>query len=285
MRTVLLFVLILNVFAGYAQRIGGEIELAGFMLGQYRKNVHHELGPPIKVIRPKGWIYEFHKIKPDTSVYALFKYEPADTTKIYSIQISGKRYPEMAPFRGLRLGATEAEVDRVLGVPDKVEKIEDLRLTLKYYPHKNYSVDIDSHGKLFGIQIFGNILRNKPHHETPNIHGFHKAVVARNIDSLLHYLHPDVQFIKGGKVIEFKGAARTELKDLNSEVTRLLLGDQQSVWYAFAKEYAEGTSHLSVHHESKEITSLDKFFDSNVLESVLLKAHAGRWAVYQITFR
>src|SRR5688500_6515916 len=90
----------------FAQSIDGEIELAGFILGQYRKAVHSQLGPPFETRKnDKGWIYEFHTIKPDTSVYVLFKYAVWDTTRIHSIQLTGDRYDEMVPFRGLKLGS------------------------------------------------------------------------------------------------------------------------------------------------------------------------------------
>lgn len=269
----------------YAQEIEGETELAGFLIGQQRTAVHKQLGPPIQRNPSEdGWIYEFHTLKPDTSVYALFKYAQWDTTRIYAIQISGDRYDEMVPFRGLRLGASKAEVDRLLGKPDKVETIEDPPMDLYYYPHKNFSVNINKQGKLFGIQIFGNILKNKAA-SSPSSGFFRRAVQSGNLDSLLIALSPDVEIHRQGKIIQFTGSARLELKNKDSELTRALLGDTESVWYVFSKERAEGTPELKATMQDNEWVTIDKFFDSSVISEVVFKTHAGRWKVASIHFR
>jgi hypothetical protein len=269
----------------YAQEIEGEIELAGFLIGQQRTAVHKQLGPPIQRNPSEdGWIYEFHALKPDTSVYALFKYAQWDTTRIYAIQISGDRYDEMVPFRGLRLGASKIEVDRLLGKPDKVETIEDPPMDLHYYPHKNFSVDINKQSKLFGIQVFGNILKNKAP-SSPSSRFFRRAVQSKNIDSLLIALSPDVEIHKQGKIIQFTGSARLELKNKDSEIAQALLGDTESVWYVFSKERAEGTPELKTTMQGDELVSIDKFFDSSVISEIVFKTHAGRWKVARISFR
>ncbi len=277
--------LIFCVASTYAQVIDGEVELAGFVLGQYRENVHSELGPPIERKKSDGWLYEFHKIKPDTSVYALFKYAKWDTTRIYAIQLSGNRFVEMHPFRGVKLGASKIDVDRALGVPDKVETLIDPPMTLQYYPQKNYSVDLDEKGNLFGIQVYGNILDNRPTSETPSIKGFKNAILTKNVDSIIHYLHPEIELHRAGQILKYNGGARMEFRKTNGEFFQHMLGETESLWYVFAKEYAEGTTELKVHQESKEVTSVDKFFDSNVISELLLKSHAGKWKVYHINFR
>jgi hypothetical protein len=283
MRKVLILLLI--SVQVYSQHTDGEIELAGFVLGQHRQTVHAQLGAPIQVSRQKdGWVYEFHKFTPDTSVYGLFKYSPSDTNRIYGIEMVGKRYEEMHPFRGIRLGATQDKVFAALGQHDRTEKIEDPPLTTQFYKHKNYSVDIDSKGHLYGIQIFGNIMNNTPTHD-PSIKGFKNAILTKNIDSLITWLAPDVEILKGEKVLRYSHGARVELNNPNSEFTKSLFAETQSVWYAFAKEYAEGTSETRLHPQLNQITSVDKFFDSNVISEIVFRTHAGKWKVYEIRFR
>src|SRR5687767_10969005 len=110
----LVFALLFFLPDAFAQEIEGETELAGFVLGQFRSNVYAQLGPPFqKTNNSEGWVYEFHKLKPDTSVYALFKYNPADTTRIYAIELVGDPYPQMQPFRGLKLGDKKEKVNAV----------------------------------------------------------------------------------------------------------------------------------------------------------------------------
>src|SRR5687768_11625940 len=151
MKKILAIVLFYTTCSMHAQPIEGEIELAGFVLGQYRAVVYHQLGPPIQQQHTDdGWIYEFHLLKPDTSVYALFKYAQSDTMRIYSIQINGQRYEEMHPFRGLKLGARKEAVNRVFGHFDTTDTIKDPAVVIQYYPGKNYSVEIDKAGYLYG---------------------------------------------------------------------------------------------------------------------------------------
>jgi hypothetical protein len=268
-----------------AQEIDGEIELAGFLIGQYRTAVHAQLGTPIqRSVSEDGWILEFHALKPDTSVYVLFKYAQSDTAHIYAIQLSGDRYDDMTAFRGLKLGATKTEVDRVLGMPDKTETIDDPPMNLQYYPNKNYSVDITKQGRLFGIQVFGNILENKPKSE-PSARSFRNAVLSKNIDSLLVHLAPDVEFHKNGKVIRYSGSAREEFRKKESELIRCLLGETESIFFVFATERAEGASDLKPGMDGNQQTRVDKFFDSSVISEIVFKPHAGKWKVARIHFR
>lgn len=269
----------------FAQQVEGETELAGFVLGQARKNVHAQLGQPFqKSLHTDGWLSEFHKLKPDTSVYALFKYNPADTSRIYAIELVGDKYAEMHPFKGLKLGDSKEKVTAVLGKFDRSETVDDPPVTTYYYNNENYSVDIDDRGLLYGIQIFGNILNHKPVGH-PSVKHFKDAVIAKNIDSLVHWLSPDAEFHKGGKVITYRLGARAELSNPNSEFTQLLLGEAGSVRFVFTKEYAEGTSESRLHPELNQMTVVDKFFDSNTISEVIFHTHAGRWKVYEIIFR
>ena len=268
-----------------AQQISGEVELAGFVLGQSRVTVHSTLGIPFQTTKHEdGWLSEFHKLKPDTSVYAVFKYNAADTSRIYGIELVGDPDQEMHPFKGLRLGASKERVSQVLGQPDRTESIDDPPVTTQFYNHRNYSVDIDDRGLLFGIQIFGNILDQRPVGD-PSVKGFKNAVVTRNIDSLLYWMTPDVEIHKGGNVYQYTTSARNELNRSESEFTRLLMAETGSVWFAFAKELADGTSESRLHPQLNQTVMVDKFFDSSTIAEIVFKPHAGKWKVFEVKFR
>ena len=259
--------------------------MAGFVLGQSKHTVHAELGRPfLRSKKDDGWMYEFHAIKPDTSVYAVFKYRPADSTRIYAIELVGDPHPEMHAVRGLKLGAHRDQVHLKLGTPHKTEKVDDPPVTTHFYNHKNYSVDIDENDRLYGIQIFGSILDQRPLGD-PTVHGFKNAIVSRNIDSLMHWIAPDLKIMKNGGVIGFSGSARKELNKKDSPVAAALLSESESVWFAFAKEYADGTSEAKLHADVSQMSITDKFFDSNTLSHIIFRPHAGRWKVSEIHFR
>lgn len=279
------FALLFFLPDAFAQQVEGETELAGFVLGQSRKNAHAQLGRPFQISKHSdGWVSEFHVIKPDTSVYVVLKYSPTDTSKIYAIELVGEPFAEMHPFRGLKLGDSKEKVFATLGKSERSEIVDDPPLTTHYYNNENYSVDIDDKGMLYGIQIFGNILEHKPV-GNPSIKHFRDAVMKKNIDSLVSWLSPDAEMHKSGKVVTYSVGARAELANPNSEFTKLLLGETGSVYFTFAKEYAEGTSESRMHPELNQMTIVDKFFDSNTISEVIFHTHAGRWKVYEIIFR
>ncbi|HYC84141.1 MAG TPA: hypothetical protein VEB86_02920 [Chryseosolibacter sp.] len=271
----------------FAQGMDGEIELAGFLLGQYRNTVHHEFGKPFeKRISDEGWLYEFHALTPDTSVYALFKYPKWDTTRIYSIQLNGDKFDEMYPFKGLKLGAKKENVDKVFGTSTRTELVDDPPLIIEYYDHKNYSFDINRNlNTLYGIQIYGRILEQKPHANLPDLTPFKNAILSRNIDSLLMSIAPDVEFYHQGKVIRFTTGARREFANPNSDLVRHLLGETGSVWYAFEREKAQEVPEQRIYNKRNDVTTVYKFPASSVLSEIVFIPHAGKWKVYEIRFR
>jgi hypothetical protein len=285
MKRILTFLLFFSNTA-FSQEIGGETELCGFILGQYRKTVHHQLGPPFKQeTTDENWLFEFHTIKPDTSVYALFKYASWDTTRIYSIELNGDYYEEMHPFYGFKLGAPREKADHALGMYHDTDTIDDPPIITQYYKNKNYSIDIDDRNRVYGIQIFGNIIKASPRENEPSLHAFKKAVVTKNVDSLLLNLAPDVKVYHKNKVISYTGAARTELKNNDSDLVKYLLSPTNSIWFVFNKEMAEGAPSVRTDNETKTTVHFYKFFDSNIISEIAFIAHAGKWKVHQIKFR
>jgi hypothetical protein len=271
----------------YAQTTDGEVELAGFVLGQYRRTVHAQLGVPIeKRITDEGWVYEFHKLKPDTSVYALFKYPKWDTTRIYSIQVTGDSFDEMHAFRGIKLGDPKDKVHKTFGASSRTEIVEDPPLIIEYYDHKNYSFDINKdNGKLYGIQIYGRILEQKPKAAAPSLAPFKNAVLSKNEDSLISHVAPDVEFYKDGKVITYKTSARKEFKNPNSELVKHLIGDAGSLYYVFQTENAADVSEQRIYNKQNDVTTVYKFPSSKVLDEIVFTPHAGEWKVYEVRFR
>jgi hypothetical protein len=278
--------LVFGIQSSYAQQVTGEIELAGFQLGQLRTAIHHQLGAPIeKEITDDKWIYEFHLIKPDTSVYGLFKYAAWDTTRLYGFQLNGDSYEEMHPFKGFKIGFSKDKANQILGEVNHTKKIDDPPLIVQYYKDKNYSIEIDPDGKIFGIHIFGDVLETKPRDLKPTLHSFHDAVVKKSADSLLANLAPDVIIHKNGKQLVYAGAAREEFNNKESEFMKALLGPTESVWYALAQERAEGTERTKTDETAHEKHEYFDFFDSNIISQISYKPLAGKWRVSEITFR
>lgn len=284
MKRIFLFILF-GAHASFAQNIAGEIELAGFQLGQLRSAIQHQLGAPIrKEVTDDNWIYEFHLIKPDTSVYGLFKYAAWDTTRLYGFQLNGDAYDEMNPFKGFKIGSSKEIANQILGVVNHTKTNEDPPLTIQYYKDKNYSIEIDPDGRIYGIHIFGDVLETMPKEAKPTLHAFHDAVAKKNIDSLLATLAPDVIIHKNGKHLRYAGAAREEFKT-DSDFMKALLGPTESVWFVIAQERAEGTERTKTDESGHQNHEYFDFFDSSIISQISFKPMAGKWRVSEITFR
>lgn len=278
-------ILLLSFSVSAQSQIKGEVELAGFILGQYRKAVHTQLGPPVQRIdTDDGWIYEFHKIRPDTSVYALFKYSSSDTLRIYAIQLNGHTYEEMHPFYGLRLGDDRLHVYEALGEFHTTDTIDNPKVFIQVYNNTNYSVEIDEQHKLYGIQIFGSILQNEPENTLADISGFQRAIHLKNTDSLLRHMAPDVELYVNDNIITYQGSARMEFFNSKSEVVKYLLGPKNSVWFAFEKEKSEALSEFRF-VPGQRLMTVFKYPKSKILEEIVFIQHAGQWKVYEIKFR
>lgn len=275
--------IILNVFPCYSQN--NVLELNGFFLGQYRKSVHAKFGAPIKRIDTEDkWIYEFHKLNQDTTAYALFKYSAKDTLRIYAIQINGPNLKNMYPFLGLVLGDSKEKVDKVLGSPYKTKVIDNPTVNVFYYANTNYSVEIDENDKLYGIQIYGGF-EEKPKSAVPSIEPLKRAVLSKNIDSLLYYLSPDVEIYNEGKVISYSGSARDEFHDSRSAMVSLILGKKRSMWEVFEKEKLDPTPELRFFAELEKTPTVYKFYQSKIISEIVFMPYAGEWKVYEVTFR
>lgn len=262
-----------------------QLELTGFFLGQYRKAVHAQLGAPIKRINTEDkWIYEFHNLNADTSAYALFKYAAKDTFRIHSIQINGHYLEGMHDFLGLVLGDSRDKVDKLFGTPSEIKVIDNPRVDVLYYANRNYSVEIDENGKLYGIQIFGGF-KERPKSPTPKIEGFRNAVVSGDVDSLIFFMCPDVELYKEDRVISFIGSMRDEFKRKDSDLIKLLLGKSNSVHEVFEKERIEPTVEMRLYTEKGGMSMVYKFHESKIIAEIVFMPYGGEWKVYEVRFR
>lgn len=270
----------------YSQVSKDQIELDGFMLGQYRNAVHNQIGQPAKRIDTNdGWIYEFHILKSDSSIYSLFKYSSSDTSRIKAMQINGIEYNEMYPFLGLKLGDSQELVRRALGDPTSFDSLKDSNILVQYYDKRNYSVKIDSENRICGIQIDG-FTNKRPKEGIPSLTPFQHAIISSNIDSLLNVISPDIEIYKDDKVISFVGAARSEFQKGESALVKLLLGPTKSVKAALLKEKNEPIVEMRLYPERKINTAtVFKFKKSRIISEIVFTPHAGRWKVYEIRFK
>jgi len=263
-----------------------QIELNGFLLGQYEKAPDDAFGKPTQVTTTEDhWTYRAYLFDKQHTGYMAFKLRAGDEKKLFSIQVAGDRGTAMRPFLGLTLGDDKTKVRQVLGTPDKIEAEADYPVDLYEYRDRNYSVEINRQGKLTSIQIAGyDGFAKQPDSAIPDISTLKKLVVANDIDGLLGQLAGDLEIYKGDQTYSFAGSARSELSNRNSRIWKLLFADEQSVRAAFTSEPFNPDQQIRL-YEKGPPGSVAKFPNSKVIEEIVYEFEAGTWRIWEIKLR
>lgn len=263
-----------------------QVELNGFLLGQYIKAADGTFGKPYEVRKAEvdstDHIYVFDKAH---SGYMVFEASSDRGEQIISIQIAGKAATPMRPFLGLVLGDSKSKLLQAIGSPTKVEHEKDYDVDLYTYAHRNYSFEVDPEGKLSSIRISGYVgFTDKPPSGFPDVEQLRRVIVGCDVDGLLTLLAGGIEIYKGDKTYDFARAARTELQERNSDVHRFLLGESDSLRSAFTTEKFDPDMQIRI-YEKVPPGSVAKFDHSKVVKEVVYRFEAGTWKVWEIEFR
>lgn len=263
-----------------------QIELNGFLLGQYAKALDATFGKPTQVTTSEDhWTYRVYVFDQTHNAYMAFKSPPNDEKKLSSIQIAGDAGTAMRPFLGLSLGDDKAKVVQILGTPSKIEAETDYPVDLYTYRDRNYSVEISHQGKLSSLQISGYAgMHDRPTTAFPDLNPLKNALMARDVDALLVQLAGDLEIYRSDNLYDFARSARTELSDHNAEIWKLLMGDKGSVRAAFTSEPFDPDQEIRL-YEKGPPASVAKFPHSKVIEEIVYNFEAGAWRVWEIKLR
>jgi hypothetical protein len=260
------------------------LELNGFLLGQHREAIERALGVPFQVdSHPDGWVDRIYLIARDRNAYMAFKFPDRRHNYAYSVQVAGQLGTPMHPFLGLVLGAPRSEVLRRLGPPTTSTPERELHLELLEYSTRNYSVEIDSAGRLSSIQIYGYAgLPERADTAGPEpIDRFRNALAASNIDSVLAVVAPDIEIYRAGSTITFAKAPRTELADSTSPLTRAILTDPASIRAAIRARPTDS----AVRVQENGIVGLVYKYDAGAVRELLFVYVPGGYRLWEATFR
>lgn len=263
-----------------------QVELNGFLIGQYVKAADGTFGKPTQVTTTDDhWTYRAYIFDQKHEAYMVFKFPSWDKERIFTIQIAGDAGTPMRPFLGLVLGDDRSKVQEALGTPEKIEHEKDYPVDLYTYAQRNYSVEINRKGKLSSIQIMGyDGFAKEPDTGVPDIEVFRKAIVSNDVGSLLQILAGDLEIQRGNQTYDFDKSARAELEDPNSRISRLLFGEKDSLKTAFTTEKFLPDTQLRI-YEHGPPGSVVKFEHSKIVLEVVYKAEAGKWKIWEIQLR
>jgi hypothetical protein len=262
-----------------------QTELNGYILRQ-RKVVLQKLGKPIEEEKyPDGWLALAYTVDEKTHSYMAFKFSKEEPDQIRSIQIAGDKGTPMRAFLGLRLGDSKERVTQVLGAPNESKHESDVNVDLLSFKDRNYSVEINAAGEVSSIQIMGyDGFPDKITKPIPSLDEFAAAVVKRDKEALLQWVHPDLEIYKGKDVVNFSENAWNEINNPNSPVTAALIGETQSLRSVFISEKLKGDPEIRIYTKVAPGSVL-KFPTSKILREVVFEFFAGEWRVYEIQLR
>jgi hypothetical protein len=264
-------------------------ELNGYLLGQHSSVLASTFGEPFREItREDGWTDRAYVLDYDRGVYMVFGFSPDRPEYMVAIQITGGSGIDMYPFLGLTLGDDSSVVRDGLGQPSDVAHSPELNLDVWTFDGRNYSVEFDSTGRLYSIRIVG--FEGFPEVEgslTP-VGPLAQALRSEDIDQLLDLLAPDVEIYKDDSVHMFNRAARTELLDPNSEVSRLLYSGPGSLREVLPETLSDADYEMNLRifeRQPEAFYSVCKFPDAIPVEELVFQKQAGRWRVWEVRFR
>lgn len=265
-----------------ATAAAGEIEtdLNGWRLQQFIQAVDAELGQPFKVIDDAPAHRRAYQL--DREAYMVFTVDDRAPHYVQSLQLTGAT-TKMLPFKGLMLGDSSAKVVAALGQPVRKVAIDEPKVVRYEYPERNYSVEIDEHGRLYSILLNTEaaLLANIEDSIDPWPQ-FEAAVLARDFASLSELLRPDVEISRGGETLSIRRRYSDFVQKPDPDITAALFADKGSVREALQRHAPEGQVRLS---ESQGIGMVYKFPPDSALDEIVFFPYARHYRAYEITFR
>jgi hypothetical protein len=262
-----------------------QLELNGFLLGQHVEVLSGTFDAPFKEGKSGSLLYQAYVLNREDPSYMVFQFDKERPDSIVSIQITGNGRTIMYPFLGLRLGDAKKAVLRKLGLPSETRRVEEVDADLYVFKGRNYTVEMDSKGRLSSVKIIGHEgFPAKPEKALAPLDPLRKALVSEDVNALLQVFSPDLEIYRDKEVVRYSKSARSELSDRKGRIIELLFGAKGCVREIFTVEKLAGEPSLRV-YEKKPPGTVYKFPKSRIIDEIVFEVHAGIWKVWEIKFR
>ncbi|MGA9119073.1 MAG: hypothetical protein WB699_06870 [Bacteroidota bacterium] len=266
-----------------AQPARSQRELNGFLLGQTHSAITSSFDKLLqKQTSDDGWTEYAYSI--DTSFAAYMAFGFADSGgKCLSIQITGKPGTRMRPFLGLVLGDSKEKVLHKLGGEAGTVHEPDLNLDHLTYAKRNYSVELDSLGRLFSIRLVGyEGIPEHPSSPVDDLGSVAQTLRSRNVDAILDLLAPDVEVSTGDSIVTFEGGARAELSNSTSPISRFLYEADSSILLLLAEPTSEKAELKLRLYEDRTSGYVYTFPSESKLKEIVFIPDTGKWRIWEI---
>jgi hypothetical protein len=269
-----------------AQGVPSQLELNGFLVGQYLETAKTSFGKPYQTKVPEGDNFgmEVYLLDTERGGYMVFVSSPSHPDQMHTIQITGPPGTKMRPFLGMRLGDSREKVIKTLGQPSATKPIKNPPVELLSYAERNYSVELDHEGRLFSIRVGGHEGFPRKLKDDPSLDGLRQALQSKNVDVLLDVPAPDFEIYRGDTLVRYDGPAREDLSNQRSRAWRALYVGPGNLWAILSTTILPKEADLRLYPEKEEMAMVFKFSESNALQEIVYR-HAGNWRAWEILYR
>jgi hypothetical protein len=276
--------LLVQAQAPASQAPPSQFELNGFILEQSSSDI---AGAFPRLFRADttndGWIYRTYIVDRATGSYMSFKF-PSGSVYAIAIQIAGGPSTPMRPFLGLRLGAPSPEIVAALGPPSSTRRLPDWPAVSWAYDGRNYSLEVDTLGRLSSIQIFGyDGIPDSLQDTLPDLKALHRALANRDVDAVLSMVAPDLELRWKGQPLHYGTSARQAVSDTASAFAQALFGPTPSVLAVLS---APGSMDQGTRELRGERTRTIRYRPQSTIEypTLVFVAYVGAWRLWEADF-
>lgn len=283
MRKLSLFFLFVLVF-GAAESLTQQYiyDLNGFRLRQYREAVFNELGEaPQSGAMGDDMEYEAFFLSEEPLVYMVFQYRLPYDGLIFSIQITGDDPRIDLGFRGLRFGASEADVIKALGQPARRIDVGE-RGTRLEFDKANYSVEINTEKRLSSIRIMDddNVVALPDPKSIPAFKDMVKTLTSGTNAEMAELLAPDVELYVDGKATFFGRRLRGEIASDSSKIFSTIRGLAKELAAVDETKPDEFEANLRLRMGADPMHVI-KFKKTKKVREIVLKWNGRRWLLWE----
>jgi hypothetical protein len=262
-------------------------ELNGFLIGQSDRAIAGSFVTLLQAdTTSDGWVNRVYLLDRAHHAYMAFKF-PADRPhQTISVQVAGDSGTDMLPFLGIRLGDHSDALLARLGRPSSTSHETDVNVDLHEYEGRNYSVEVDSQGRVSSIQIFGTKgFPNRPTEVSPSLDTLWAGLELGG-RAALEQLGPDAEVYRGDSTITFEHAALADIQAASTPIAGAFLHGPQSVRGILAdtsvRRHADGAIRVWEHHAPGWVW---KFPATTPISEIAFVVDAGRWRVWEVQYR
>ncbi len=258
--------------------------LNGFLLGEDATPIAAGFDTLLKEQKyGDGWTDRVYPLDSAATSFMVFGF--ADSSDdCMSIQISGRPETAMHPFLGLRLGDPKEKVYGTLGSPTEIRHMQYRSRLFLHYDDRNYSLELDSLGRLWSIRILGyEGFADMPPDSLPDLTAMFGALRSSDPEIILEALAPDVEIVANDTAYSFMGSPLDVVSNQATRFSQLLYAGLSSL---ASLEGSQIHAALLDPQSSDDAGHVLRYtFPPNAaVKDVVFVIHAGKWRIWEVRF-